>query len=220
MKAARLHEFHRPLVLEEVPDLQPTAPSRRDRARSVPPGCAGPTSTSGRASSMRGGEGGRLRPAVLHQGTRTPAGSRRSATRSPTSSSGDKVILHPLITCGLCRACRDGDNSTRTATTTSFPGLFAEGGFAAVHQDGCPVGHQIYGRCEPATDVAPARRRRPHRLPRRSRRRCRCSTRGRRAPSSVPAGSGTLRDPVPAGDEPPRASSSSTPTRQRSKLAP
>ena len=23
---------------------------------------------------------------------------------------GDKVILHPLITCGLCRACRDGDD--------------------------------------------------------------------------------------------------------------
>ena len=23
---------------------------------------------------------------------------------------GDKVILHPLITCGLCRACRSGDD--------------------------------------------------------------------------------------------------------------
>lgn len=23
---------------------------------------------------------------------------------------GDKVILHPLITCGLCTACRDGDD--------------------------------------------------------------------------------------------------------------
>jgi NAD+-dependent secondary alcohol dehydrogenase Adh1 len=33
---------------------------------------------------------------------------------------GDKVIVHPLITCGLCRACRSGDDVH--ASTASSPG--------------------------------------------------------------------------------------------------
>lgn len=34
---------------------------------------------------------------------------------------GDKVIVHPLITCGLCRACRAGDDVHCAAN--SFPAL-------------------------------------------------------------------------------------------------
>jgi NAD+-dependent secondary alcohol dehydrogenase Adh1 len=41
---------------------------------------------------------------------------------------GDKVIVHPLITCGLCRACRSGDDVHCEAS--SFPGIDANGGYA------------------------------------------------------------------------------------------
>jgi NAD+-dependent secondary alcohol dehydrogenase Adh1 len=41
---------------------------------------------------------------------------------------GDAVIVHPLITCGLCRACRAGDDMH--CATGLFPGISVNGGFA------------------------------------------------------------------------------------------
>lgn len=41
---------------------------------------------------------------------------------------GDKVILHPLITCGLCRACRSGDDVH--CECSEFPGIDTNGGYA------------------------------------------------------------------------------------------
>ena len=41
---------------------------------------------------------------------------------------GDKVILHPLITCGLCRACRRGDDVH--CENNAFPGISTDGGYA------------------------------------------------------------------------------------------
>ncbi|PWJ24378.1 NAD+-dependent secondary alcohol dehydrogenase Adh1 [Branchiibius hedensis] len=41
---------------------------------------------------------------------------------------GDTVILHPLITCGLCRACRSGDDVHCEAN--AFPGIDTNGGYA------------------------------------------------------------------------------------------
>jgi len=41
---------------------------------------------------------------------------------------GDTVILHPTPTCGLCRACRAGDDMHCVAS--SFPGLSTDGGMA------------------------------------------------------------------------------------------
>lgn len=41
---------------------------------------------------------------------------------------GDKVIVHPLITCGLCRACRSGDDVH--CEQSQFPGIDAHGGYA------------------------------------------------------------------------------------------
>lgn len=43
-------------------------------------------------------------------------------------SVGDKVILHPLITCGLCRACRAGDDVH--CENNKFPGIDTDGGYA------------------------------------------------------------------------------------------
>jgi NAD+-dependent secondary alcohol dehydrogenase Adh1 len=41
---------------------------------------------------------------------------------------GDTVIVHPFITCGLCRACRAGDDMH--CENGSFPGIDRDGGFA------------------------------------------------------------------------------------------
>ncbi|MET8677179.1 NAD(P)-dependent alcohol dehydrogenase [Streptomyces sp. NPDC004647] len=41
---------------------------------------------------------------------------------------GDPVILHPLVTCGLCRACRAGDDVH--CMNSSFPGIDTDGGYA------------------------------------------------------------------------------------------
>lgn len=41
---------------------------------------------------------------------------------------GDTVIVHPLITCGLCRACRAGDDMH--CTNSAFPGISIDGGMA------------------------------------------------------------------------------------------
>ena len=41
---------------------------------------------------------------------------------------GDKVILHPMITCGLCRACRAGDDVH--CENSKFPGIDTDGGYA------------------------------------------------------------------------------------------
>ncbi|WP_435823218.1 NAD(P)-dependent alcohol dehydrogenase [Catellatospora citrea] len=43
---------------------------------------------------------------------------------------GDTVILHPLVTCGFCRACRAGDDVHCEASV--FPGINADGGMAQV----------------------------------------------------------------------------------------
>ena len=41
---------------------------------------------------------------------------------------GDAVIVHPVITCGLCRACRAGEDMH--CVDLQFPGITQNGGFA------------------------------------------------------------------------------------------
>ena len=41
---------------------------------------------------------------------------------------GDPVIVHPLMTCGFCRACRAGDDMH--CADSAFPGISVDGGFA------------------------------------------------------------------------------------------
>jgi D-arabinose 1-dehydrogenase-like Zn-dependent alcohol dehydrogenase len=45
-----------------------------------------------------------------------------------TVSEGDQVICHPVGTCGVCRACRKGEDMY--CENISFPGLSTDGGFA------------------------------------------------------------------------------------------
>lgn len=64
---------------------------------------------------------------------------------------GDKVIVHPLITCGLCRACRAGDDVH--CEQSSFPGINTHGGYAEYLKTSARSVVRISDSLEPA-DVA------------------------------------------------------------------
>ncbi|MGW1343060.1 NAD(P)-dependent alcohol dehydrogenase [Kribbella sp. NPDC002412] len=64
---------------------------------------------------------------------------------------GDKVILHPLITCGLCRACRSGDDVH--CQHSGFPGIDTDGGYAEYLRTTARSVVRIDDNLEPA-DVA------------------------------------------------------------------
>jgi NAD+-dependent secondary alcohol dehydrogenase Adh1 len=64
---------------------------------------------------------------------------------------GDKVILHPLITCGLCRACRAGDDVH--CEQSRFPGIDTAGGYAEYLKTSARSVVKIDDALEPA-DVA------------------------------------------------------------------
>jgi NAD+-dependent secondary alcohol dehydrogenase Adh1 len=64
---------------------------------------------------------------------------------------GDKVILHPLVTCGLCRACRAGDDVH--CENSRFPGIDSDGGYAEYLKTSARSCVRIDDSLEPA-DVA------------------------------------------------------------------
>lgn len=64
---------------------------------------------------------------------------------------GDKVIVHPLITCGLCRACRSGDDVH--CEQSLFPGIDTAGGYAEYLRTSARSVIRIDESLEPA-DVA------------------------------------------------------------------
>lgn len=64
---------------------------------------------------------------------------------------GDKVIVHPLITCGLCRACRFGDDVH--CENSEFPGIDTDGGYAEFLRTSARSVVRIDDSLEPA-DVA------------------------------------------------------------------
>nr|WP_221316019.1 NAD(P)-dependent alcohol dehydrogenase [Saccharopolyspora gloriosae] len=64
---------------------------------------------------------------------------------------GDKVILHPLVTCGLCRACRSGDDVH--CENSLFPGIDTDGGMAELLRTNARSVVKLDDGLEPA-DVA------------------------------------------------------------------
>ena len=117
MKAVRLHAFHQMPVVDEVPEPASPRPARRHRARSAAPGCAAPTCTSWRASGTR-----RWTPPLPYILGHENAGWVHEVGSAVTNVAvGDTVILHPKPTCGLCRACRAGEDMH--CVDSAFPGL-------------------------------------------------------------------------------------------------
>jgi NAD+-dependent secondary alcohol dehydrogenase Adh1 len=65
---------------------------------------------------------------------------------------GDAVILHPLITCGLCRACRAGDDMH--CESQAFPGIDTDGGMAEFIKTSARAPVKLAPGVEPAAVAA------------------------------------------------------------------
>jgi NAD+-dependent secondary alcohol dehydrogenase Adh1 len=65
---------------------------------------------------------------------------------------GEPVILHPLVTCGFCRACRAGDDVHCAAS--AFPGIDADGGMAELVKTSARSVVKLPAGVEPASVAA------------------------------------------------------------------
>jgi len=65
---------------------------------------------------------------------------------------GDAVILHPLVTCGLCRPCRSGDDVH--CENSRFPGIDTDGGMAELLLTNARSVVKLAGGLEPAAVAA------------------------------------------------------------------
>lgn len=123
MKAVRLHEYDTRPVVEDVPE--PKASGAWDVLVEV--GGAGLCRTDLHIVEGQWQEkSGVALPYTLgHEN----AGWVREVGPAVTNvAPGDAVILHPLVTCGLCRACRAGDDVH--CENARFPGIDSDGGMA------------------------------------------------------------------------------------------
>ncbi len=123
MKAVRVHEYHQRPVVEEVPDPQITGPF--DVIVRV--GAAGLCRTD--LHIIEGQWESRSGVALPYIPGHENAGWVQEVGSAVTNVAvGDAVILHPLATCGLCRACRAGDDVH--CPNSMFPGISSDGGMA------------------------------------------------------------------------------------------
>jgi NAD+-dependent secondary alcohol dehydrogenase Adh1 len=123
VKAVRLHEFHAPPVIDDVPE--PVISGPLDVIVRV--GGAGVCRTDlhiieGQWDAAMG------TPLPYILGHENAGWVHEAGSAVTNVAVGDTVILHPTPTCGLCRACRAGDDMHCVAST--FPGLSTDGGMA------------------------------------------------------------------------------------------
>ena len=123
MKAVRLHAFHQQPVLDEVPE--PVISGPLDVIVRI--GGAGVCRTDlhiidGQWDAAMG------TPLPYILGHENAGWVHEVGSAVTSVQPGDTVILHPTPTCGLCRACRAGQDMHCVAST--FPGLSTDGGMA------------------------------------------------------------------------------------------
>ncbi len=129
MRAARLHDYHADLgsgdVLSVDDILEPSIV--RDDEVIVRVGAAGLCRTD--LHLIEGVWRGRISPSLPHTPGHENVGWVEAVGKGVSAfRAGDAVVLHPLLTDGLCRACRRGDDMRCSAAV--FPGLDIDGGFA------------------------------------------------------------------------------------------
>ena len=123
MKAVRIHGYHQQPVVDEVPD--PSVKGPLDVVVKI--GGAGVCRTD--LHIIEGQWDAAMHPALPYTLGHENAGWVHEIGSAVTNVAiGDTVILHPTPTCGLCRACRAGDDMH--CTDNSFPGLSHDGGMA------------------------------------------------------------------------------------------
>ena len=123
MKAVRLHKFHDAPVIDEVPE--PTIAHPLDVIVRI--GGAGVCRTDlhiieGQWDSRMG------TPLPYILGHENAGWVHEIGSAVSNVAVGDTVILHPTPTCGLCHACRAGDDMH--CINSTFPGLSTDGGMA------------------------------------------------------------------------------------------
>jgi NAD+-dependent secondary alcohol dehydrogenase Adh1 len=123
MRAARLHAYHEPLKLDEVDEPKVTGPL--DVVVRI--GAAGLCRTDLHIQEGQWAEKSQVE--LPYTPGHENAGWIHEVGPAVTNVEvGDTVIVHPFITCGLCRACRSGDDMH--CANGSFPGINRDGGFA------------------------------------------------------------------------------------------
>ena len=123
MKAVRIHGYHQQPVVDEVPE--PAVKGPLDVVVKI--GGAGVCRTD--LHIIEGQWDAAMHPALPYTLGHENAGWVHEVGSAVTSVAvGDTVILHPTPTCGLCRACRAGNDMH--CTDNSFPGLSHDGGMA------------------------------------------------------------------------------------------
>jgi NAD+-dependent secondary alcohol dehydrogenase Adh1 len=123
MRAVRLHEYHQQPVVEQVPE--PAISGPLDVIVKI--GGAGVCRTD--LHIIEGQWAQAMAPALPYTIGHENAGWVQEVGAAVTNVEvGDTVILHPTPTCGLCRACRAGDDMHCSEST--FPGLSHDGGMA------------------------------------------------------------------------------------------
>ena len=123
MRAVRLHAYHKDPVIEEVPE--PAIIGPLDVIVRI--GGAGVCRTDLHIIDEQWADrsGVTLPYTIGHEN----AGWVHEIGSAVTNLAvGDTVILHPTPTCGLCRACRAGDDMH--CPNGSFPGIASDGGMA------------------------------------------------------------------------------------------
>jgi NAD+-dependent secondary alcohol dehydrogenase Adh1 len=123
VKAVRLHEFHQPPVVDDI--AEPTIGGPLDVIVKI--GGAGVCRTD--LHIMEGQWDAAMHTPLPYVLGHENAGWVHEIGPGVTNVAvGDTVILHPLVTCGLCRACRAGDDMH--CINSAFPGLSRDGGMA------------------------------------------------------------------------------------------
>jgi NAD+-dependent secondary alcohol dehydrogenase Adh1 len=123
MKAVRLHGYHQQPVVEEVPE--PAVSGPLDVVVRI--GGAGVCRTD--LHIIEGQWAQAMGPTLPYTIGHENSGWVHEVGSAVTSVQvGDTVILHPTPTCGLCRACRAGNDMH--CVNSSFPGLSHDGGMA------------------------------------------------------------------------------------------
>jgi len=118
-----LHDYHQDPVVEEVPE--PTVSGPFDVVVKI--GGAGVCRTD--LHIIEGQWAEAMDPALPYTIGHENAGWVHEVGSAVTNVAvGDTVILHPTPTCGLCRACRAGQDMH--CSESSFPGLSHDGGMA------------------------------------------------------------------------------------------
>ena len=123
MRAVRLHGYHQQPVVEDVPE--PTVQGQLDVVVKI--GGAGVCRTD--LHIIEGQWEAAMQPTLPYTLGHENAGWVHEIGSAVTNVQvGDTVILHPTPTCGLCRACRAGQDMH--CGNSSFPGLSHDGGMA------------------------------------------------------------------------------------------